>query len=365
MQRIPNFGSLLQSYSLKKNLEQIGYEVYFIDIMKNEEDNKLLNGNCDDFSDECDRKNGVLSKLSKLDRYVLNRINIRKRADMQDFKFDEFRKSILRIKDEDNKKSYDACIIGSDEVFNCKGASHWGFTSQLFGNVCQASNVITYAASCGSTLYESLPIAVQEKIRHTFMQVSGFSVRDENTNSFVSNLTNKPVYNHMDPVVIESFDEEIAASRLPDKLPDHFCIVYSYYNRIHDKAEIRAIQEFCKRKKLKLVTVGAPQMWIKNHLVLTPFEMLKVFQKADFVITDTFHGTIFSAKFTKRFATMTRVSNKNKLLDLVYKLGIEKHLISSMDQLSEVYNYEKNQNIVNDISTKERFRAMHYLVRKL
>ena len=34
MQRVQNFGSLLQSYSLKKMLEELGAEVHFIDIKK-------------------------------------------------------------------------------------------------------------------------------------------------------------------------------------------------------------------------------------------------------------------------------------------------------------------------------------------
>ena len=104
---------------------------------------------------------------------------------------------------------------------------------------------------------------------------------------------------------------------------DSFCIVYSYYNRIHKKEEIDRIKSFCKKNKLEIVTVGAPQMWVKNHLVLTPFELLKVFKKASFVITDTFHGTIFSVRYSNKFAVLLRDSNKNKLFDLVCRLGIK------------------------------------------
>ena len=52
MQRIENFGSLLQAYALKKTLETFGNEVSFIDIQYIEEDNKLLNGVQQDFSFE-------------------------------------------------------------------------------------------------------------------------------------------------------------------------------------------------------------------------------------------------------------------------------------------------------------------------
>ena len=94
----------------------------------------------------------------------------------------------LKISDEDNYKTYDGCVIGSDEVFNCNVASPWGFTSQLFGNIRQASNVITYAASCGSTQYENVPSDVRMRIENAFKRVKSFSVRDslKRTNSRIA-----------------------------------------------------------------------------------------------------------------------------------------------------------------------------------
>ena len=76
------------------------------------------------------------------------------------------------------------------------------------------------------------------------------------------------------------------------------------------------------------IALGAPQMWLKNYVAVSPFEMLKIFQNADFIITDTFHGTIFSEKFNGHFAVLYRESNKNKLGDLVKKIGAENHVIT-------------------------------------
>ena len=206
------------------------------------------------------------------------------------FVFDEFRKEYLNI----DKKSrhYDLCVIGSDEVFNCLNSGAWGFTSQLFGNVAEENKVITYAASCGSTKYEELPEKVAEKIRKTFENVSAFSVRDENTHKFVGKLTDKSINDNLDPVLIYNFDYEVEQAALP-KMPKHYCVVYSYYNRIHTAEEIDAIKGFCKKYQLTPIAIGAPQFWIKDYIVCSPFQCLKIFKKSDFVITDTFHGTIF------------------------------------------------------------------------
>lgn len=358
MQRVGNFGSLLQSYALKKLLEQCGHSVSFLDIERNDADDQMRQGKA---LSSAVREHGFVHKLKKLDRYALNRLTIKKLAQKQDTGFEHFRRRMLGMEGNANNSRYDCCVIGSDEVFNCMSESPWGFTSQLFGNVKQARGVITYAASCGATTFEDLPEAVADRIRQAFENVSAFSVRDENTRQFVSRLTDTPAEEYFDPVVVGDFDQEIQNAALPQNLPERYCVVYSYYNRICRQEEIRAIRRFCREHRLKIIAVGAPQMWIRNYLVLEPFRMLKVFQHADFVITDTFHGTIFSAKYVKRFATVTRPSNENKLRDLIAKLGLEKHAVCSFEQLEEAYAVQNDTDRIRKLSEEERTRSMRYL----
>lgn len=357
MQKVNNMGSLLQSYGLKKYLENEGYEVEFIDIKRIDEDYELLGDYTQDFSNEFE-KIGVIGKLSRVDQYLFNRIKAKKLLKIQVLNFDIFRKKYLEIGKSSPK--YDLCVIGSDEVFNCLNAGFWGFTSQLFGNVPEANKVITYAASCGSTNYDALPNRVACKIRDTFKGISAFSVRDKNTHDFVSNLTKKEVNDNFDPVLVYDFEKEIEKSTLP-AVPNRYCIVYSYYNRIHTKEEIREITEFCKKHDLTPIAVGSPQFWLRNYVVCTPFQCLKIFQNAEFVITDTFHGTIFSAKYADRFAVMLRASNKNKLEDLVKKIGVDKHLIRNFKELDGVYSIEKDKKSFDKILELESKRTINYL----
>ena len=206
MQRVPNFGSVLQSYSLKKILNSMGHEVKFLDIEYREEDDSLMRGHRLDYSSEC-AKGGIIAKIKKIDRYAINRIKIKKKSNQQDLVFDQFLKEDLVVADK--KEKFDWCIIGSDEVFNCANDAEWGFTTQLFGNVKQAKNVATYAASSGATTIDILSESVRDRIKKAFKNVSYFSVRDDNTEKFVKALTNKKVEKHLDPVIIGNFDNEI------------------------------------------------------------------------------------------------------------------------------------------------------------
>lgn len=357
MQKIDNMGSLLQSYALKTTIEKLGNEVEFIDITRRDEDYELLGNFKQEYHEEREKK-GLIGKISKIDQYTLNRLKIKRKSMEQSAAFEKFRVEHLDI--EKKSKKYDVCVIGSDEVFNCLNSGAWGFSSQLFGNVPEAAKVITYAASCGSTKYAELPVKVADKIRETFKRVTAFSVRDENTHEFVARLTDKQISDNLDPVLIYNFDHEVEQASMP-KMPEHYCVVYSYYNRIHTAEEINEIKEFSKKYQLTPVAIGAPQFWIKDYVVCSPFQCLKIFKESDFVITDTFHGTIFASKYANRFAVLARASNKNKLLDLVKKIGMEKHLMSDIIELEDKYGFFKDWGRFSSIIEEEKKKWWQYL----
>ena len=356
MQKVNNFGSLLQSYSLKKIVEKLNCYVEFIDILPNKNDNDLMT-ETKIFSEE---KIANTSKIKKIDIYTFNRIKIKLKDNKQKELFSDFRKNYLNISNNTSNDIYDMCIIGSDEVFNCCTNSKWGFTSQLFGNVQNAKEVISYAASCGSTTINDVNSKVKNRIKESFENMKSISVRDQNTYEFVSNLTNKKISINLDPVLIGNFDKEMELNK-NIRLPKRYCILYSYYNRFNNKEEIKYIRNFCKNNNLKLITIGAPQFWIKKHLVLNPFEMLYAFSKADFIITDTFHGTIFASKYSNKFATIIRKSNEQKLSDLIRRINVEEHLCNNIYDIDEKYKINNDKEKVNEICEKEREKSIEYL----
>ena len=355
MQDVFNFGSLLQAYGLNKIIKNVipDAEVCYLSIEPNEADNSIATKAVSHHEDD----------KTNFDKYIFHRILNKFSNKKQNKIFLEFQSENF-IKCEQGT-SIDICVIGSDEVFNCCNADTWGFTTQLFGNVKNTKRVITYAASCGFATIEMTNGEMQQRIREAFTRISAFSVRDSGTESFVEKLTEKPVQFHMDPVLIADFDREINLVKNNVNIPDNLCIVYSYHNRIHDEMEIKEIKEFAKGHGLRLVTVGASQKWISDMLVLNPFEVLFVFSKAKFIITDTFHGTIFASKYNGRFATLLRKSNNNKLSDLVKRLDIEDHVISTFSELENAYEKQSSKEHVNEIIEQERIRTINYLKENL
>ncbi len=361
MQRVLNYGSLLQAYSLKKMITSLGHEVSFIDIEPNEEDNlKRLAVIKFDEGVKISSKN-VLSRLLQQDScicYCLKKVYAKKKVKKLQ---ERFLDNVLELDEANNKKEYDVCVIGSDEVFNCLNDASWGFTSQLFGNVKQAKKVITYAASCGFTKSSDLTKDIRNVIESAFSSIKAFSVRDENTANFVREIAKKEPQYHFDPVVVGNFDKEIEkASKCLKKLPKKYCIIYAYHGRMGE-VEKKAILDFCRKEKMTPVSIGGSQKWVHKHLALNPFEVLSAFKNAAYVITDTFHGAIFSSKYASRYAIIVRDSNNNKLSDLITRLKIENHRANNMEQIAELYNVIDDKKNIREIEKSQYKKSVEYL----
>lgn len=346
MQNVDNYGSILQSYALKKNI-CLYNEISFLKIK-----NGTQSINTIELAPEKE-------KTIKINKYIVNNIvQILQRKKIKSI-FNDFRKKYFA--EANVKENYDLCIIGSDEVFNCLQKSNWGFTTQLFGEISNANRIITYAASCGYTKYELLSQKMIGEINNSLKKITEISVRDENTYIFISKISNiEPIY-HLDPVLVTGFDDEIEKECLPKYLEKKYCVIYSYKNRIYLERDIIAIKEFCKKNGLEIISLGATQKWIRKHIYAEPFELLKIFKESSYVITDTFHGTIFAAKYAKKVAIMIKDSNRNKLEDLVNRLNIKDHVISDYSELDKNYSIELNRKAIDDIIEKERIRTLDYL----
>ncbi len=355
MQMVDNYGSLLQAYGLKKIVESLGSSVEFIDIKKIEEDYVLTDSIEKYHFDESEEK----TRLQKLfDKKIF--VRLRNKVTIKLFK-QKCRK--FRIKElEISKKSteYDLCIIGSDEVFNCLNAGWWGYTSQLFGNVSEAKKIITYAASCGATKFKDLPEIIKTSINRAICNISKISVRDNNTYDFMKEFGVVEIERNLDPVLIYDFDTEVMNAKFP-RLPKHYCVIYSYSYRFYQEKEINTILEFCDKYNLTPIAIQGEQTWCKKFIACNPFECLKVFAHADFVITDTFHGTIFSAKYANKFAVIIRDSNANKLEDLIKKIGIEKHVLRDISYIESIYNVNKDKDAINKILKTEQIHTIKFL----
>ena len=132
-----------------------------------------------------------------------------------------------------------------------------------------------------------------------------------------------------------------------------------------DQNEIMSIQTFAKKKGLKLLSIGHYYPWCDDVVVPTPFEVSEWFRDAAYIVTDTFHGSVFSIKYNKPFAVIIREMNKLKLTSLLRQFGLESRVVSYMHELENVLESEIDYDPVNKQISLETQRSNDYLANNI
>lgn len=364
MQRIENYGSFLQAYSLRQMLEELGHEVVFVDyviepcivtVPKSPALPQRPFGYC------------AVRKLYYRLLDIIRTVDGEKKAE-QSLEASRLRncyvdyvKQLGVTAERTENSPVDVLVIGSDEVFNCLQTNPAvGYSKQLFGEGVNAGKVITYAACAGFTTVKGLQKygifdEVSTMLRENF---ACLSVRDQNTFDMVESLTGKKPKIHLDPVLVADFSSQIVEK---NNLTNYL-VVYSYEERMSNCiGERDIIQSFAHKHGLKTVSIGNYQTWTDMHIPATPFELLGYLKNADYIITDTFHGTVFSIILEKKFATLLRESNAQKLGNLLCQFGLSDRQVKQLSELEQVVTADIDYNVVNSIRKKGRKEALEYL----
>lgn len=343
MQRIKNYGSFWQAYGLRKVLEDIeDCMVEYVDYVPGiviEKENGLEKKPNFDF------KRKILKKIYGGVFYIkYNYIWLPK---------------YLNIKKKRNySKDYDLTIIGSDEVFNCtQSGDTVGFSTDLFGK--GRKNVVSYAASFGFTTLDRLnKYGLTKQVGKMLNNFKRISVRDNNSKKIVESISNIVPESNLDPALISN----INSLALPKVRLQNYIIVYAYTGRIN-KEEQKIIKTFAKKKNKKIISLGYYHDFVDKVIVCNPFKVLSYFKNADYIITDTFHGTIFSIIFEKKFVTIIRKSNKEKLLDLLEKFELTSRCIANNENFEKKLSKEIDYAKINAMMEKEKKKTKQYLLK--
>ena len=346
MQRIKNYGSFLQAYGLKKCIEGLGGEVEFVDYRF---EGALVN-----------EREGFLKKIWK-NKNIFSLI--RKKCVQKRYQ-EAFEKSFIpELCGEGENylpRNLDSLVIGSDEVFNCLQPYPVGYSKELFGNGFEDVSLYSYAASFGQVDVEGLrKVGIDKEIAGMLSKFSEVSVRDANSFNVVKALTRKEPLLHLDPVLVTDYSEEM----IDNVKLKNYIVLYAYPERL-SKKELKEIKRFAKRHHKKIVGFGMYQKICDINIVVHPFEIFSYFEHADFVITDTFHGSIFAIKRCANYCAIVRNSksgNSNKLVDLLSRLGQSDRIVTNIENLEKMFlNRPKYEETIKIIE-KEKERSRQYL----
>ncbi len=345
---VHNHGAQLQLFSLSKIIKSYGHEVVILDHNKNY-----------DFLDrEAEIKYKItLKSIPYYAKYFLKNglkktvFNIRKRRKLNKFRDENFSQPQFYSKLND----LDGVIIGSDEVFSIEG----GLNTFFWGMGVPCNRIYSYAGSFGPTSIEQIEKRhAMEFIDGGIKRIKIASVRDGNSASIFKSIADITPTIVCDPVILDGYN--YVQKNNKNLLKSKYVLIYSYDNNMNDQKEIIEIVKFAKSNKLTIISAGFYHKWCDKNINVSPLELIEYIKHAEYVITDTFHGTVISLISNIQFATKIR-GNRNKIGYLLDEYNLGSREIIDFGNLNQLFSQIIDYARVNEVIDSKRQLSIKFL----
>lgn len=332
-----NYGAALQCYALSSFIQNAGHEVIIFNAPLDSEEAinvSLIRLICRKVKKTL--KKIILSNKQSNSEFVrYSRSEKEKKEDIFWDKqvrllFESFNQTYLppftkELKNEqDFKEQYpqaDLYIVGSDQVWNLSITQSQ--KKIFFFSFLKDEARISYAASFGgSTQWSGTPKETQE-INQLLKKFKGISVRENSGISILHDIFHLNGVEVLDPTLLLSsieYDKLAEKSNLEASQD-----LYAYKFIINDiwLETLKFISEETETKlRMDCETIQLPNVPFNPALSIEGW--LKLIKTAKFVVTDSFHCTVFCILFKKQFIVSPSYSGgEGRMLSFLKKLGLE------------------------------------------
>lgn len=303
-----NYGSALQSWALTRVLEQIGKESFkpiLIDYcppshikydplnpMKNMWDKDI------DSLQECKKSlPAIVENYYKFDRFYKTQFRLTR----QSYTSDDYGTIC-------EKEDINAFVCGSDTIFCTEEFK--GFDEAYFANYdCMRDHAISYGASFGDSRFDENTYPILLAKLKNFKAVG---LRENNEIAYLQSKLEIPCVHNIDPTLLLSGNDysAIVAERM---IEDEYILLYS---RRFNPQMFQYADELAKEFSCKVVNVSLRPSYNPNHIMQYGAgveEFLSLVKNAKHVVTNSYHGLIFSYQFKRPYTIFTRKQAGNKI----------------------------------------------------
>lgn len=229
-------------------------------------------------------------------------------------------------------------------------------TTYLLDFVKDKSKKYSYASSIAM---REIPLKYKEKYKKNWEQFNLISCREKQGSTLISELTDRYSETVLDPVFLLSSEKwkEISEISQYRRQYDEYILVYTLNtgSKLVEKA-----QNISKLLNKPLIVLLGD---IEKNKAVGPIEWLNLFNNADIVFTDSFHGTAFSIIFNKQFWVEISqdkffADSSSRINDLLSEIKCEDRLIDRENYLSLT---EIDYKMVNPIIERKISESYQYL----
>lgn len=370
-----NFGGCLQSYALWAFITSIGYKCEIIDLYR-----PVMSGYKNEKShltfSTCKKAEQVknLKQLAKKYFSLLRNIikpNITKYNFTNNANFLLFNSLIkysapyysidsLYI----NPPHYDIYISGSDQIWN----PDMPFENEPYLLTFAPSDKkrIAYASSFGR---QSLPDEFKKHYKNCLEKYNSISVREASGQKIIEELGELESDLVLDPTML--FDSEYwhTISSKPN-IKQRYLFCFSLNNNIE---LLTYASKICKKNNLALVIISNEKHAFEGVISIIkpdsgPKEWLGFIENAEYVITDSFHGSVFSILFKKSFLSYTKKENREKypgsrIENLFELLSLKSCLIEDFNHVPSIKDSSFQYELLEEKIHSLRKYSQNYLLK--
>lgn len=335
---VVNFGSFLQAYAMSKVLESRGHEVFFVRRMPNDEILKRFN-RLAKIQNSVSSKKGIKAKfLSQRSKYVIQREmdanKNRYKCSLSDWKS-------IKIIDpaEIEDCGIQLVICGSDEIWNI----HNKDIDLDFYSCGWVKHIpkLAYAISSGNS--KTSEYLNDPEFFNAVGDFCKILPRDQMTQSMISDITNVKESIVCDPTLLLGQDGFTLTNK--GKEFGKYILVYSYFLTRKEK---KFIKKYARNNGLKIISPCIYSSIADEVVYTSALDFPSLVFNAECVYTTTFHGTIFSLMFAKRFCALPRLPKVANLLEQLETYDHELNLDFSYDDFCAVLNKFADRSVIGD-----------------
>lgn len=335
---VVNFGSFLQAYAMSKVLESRGHEVFFVRRMPNDEILKRFN-RLAKIQNSVSSKNGIKAKfLSQRSKYVIQREmdanKNRYKCSLSDWKS-------IKIIDpaEIEDCGIQLVICGSDEIWNI----HNKDIDLDFYSCGWVKHIpkLAYAISSGNS--KTSEYLNDPEFFNAVGDFCKILPRDQMTQSLITDITNVKESIVCDPTLLLGQDGFTLTNK--GKEFGKYILVYSYFLTRKEK---KFIKKYARNNGLKIISPCIYSSIADEVVYTSALDFPSLVFNAECVYTTTFHGTIFSLMFAKRFCALPRLPKVANLLEQLEAYNHELNLDFSYDDFCAVLNKFADRSVIGD-----------------
>ncbi len=307
-----NYGNRLQNYALQEVIDSLGFEV--VTFKRNVYLNILS-----------EIKNKFFEPLKRSDA-VKKRYELFEAFNKKYIKFSDIILYNRKSTDSSQLKDFCAFVCGSDQIWNPNWSTNSDkdfLTFAPFGK-----KKISYAASFG---VEEINPGKQETYRKYLNGIDFISVRENSGSAIVKSLTGRNATVVLDPTLLVSKHKWEEIQEKPDNFPDkRYVLCYFLAGCTSEKEEM--VKDYSERTGCAVLKIDDGENEFSYSY--SPQNFLYLISHAERIFTDSFHCTVFSLIFHKKFDVFQRkvgVSNmSDRIMTLLKTCQLENYIDRSL-----------------------------------